>query len=305
VSSTLFWSDANQVALVTNQFTVNGVAADPTTVTLIVTDPTNVVTTYTYGGAGTIDRTSIGAYQQSVACGPNLPGLWSYEWVGTGADNDAAAGTWTVLPLTVGRWYCSLEEVKSRLGKTATDRDFEIQLAVQAAALDIEGFCGRYFWQAPDVRTYVPEDLWVQTTDDIVSVTSLMLDTTGDGIYDTTWTAGTDYVLEVSEQDYNQAASGEARPFSQIRSVGGKWFPFIWPYVHQNRIQVTGVFGWPAVPVPVKNAALMIATDFFKAGEAPFGQAGFAEYGVSKSTSEPMVADMLRRYIKSRRKVGI
>ena len=306
MSSTVYFSDAaNSLVTITNTFTVAGVATDPTAVSLIVTDPTGATTTYTYGGGGSIQRTGVGVYAQTVAS--TTDGLWQYEWEGTGSASSVGAGTWTVLPPKVSQWYCSLEEVKSRLGKTSSDSDFEIEIAVQAAARDIEGFCGRHFWRTPagTTRTYVPEDLWRAQVDDLVAVSALNLDTSGNGVYDTTWVTGTDYVLEVSEQDYNNAASGELRPYTQIRAVSGKWFPFIWPFTHQDRIQVVGTFGWPAVPPIVKQAALLIASDYFKLREAPFGQGGFAEYGVAKSTAEPMIADMLRPYVATRRKIGI
>lgn len=311
MGSTILYSDADQITTTTATFTQGGAVVDPTaaSISLIVTDPQNNQTTYTYGGAGTIQKVSTGVYAQTVASA--IDGLWQAEWKAVAATGvldpgtDVQVFTWTVFPPTAGRWYCSLAEVKSRLGKTTSDSDFEINLAIQAAARDIEGFCGRYFWQGPDTRTYVPEDLWQQTTDDIVSVTSLTLDFNGQGVYDQTWVLGTDFVLEVSERDYNQAASGELRPFTQIRAVNGKFFPFIWPFVHMDRVKVQGTFGWPAVPPMVKQACLLIASDLFKLREAPFGQAGFAEYGVAKSTAEPMIADMLRPYVSSRRKVGV
>lgn len=309
MSSTVYFSDPTN-ALVTIAHTYLNAAGnpvDPTSVSLTVTDPTGTTTTYTYN-PGTIQKTGTGVYAQTITT--TLDGLWQFEWFGTGATPAVpqnSVGTFTVLPPLAGQWYCSLEEVKSRLGKTNNDSDFEIEIAVQAAARDIEGFCGRHFWQsAPGtVRTYIPEDLWRQPIDDLVSISAFSLDTSGNGVYDTPLTLNTDYVLEVSEQDYNNAASGEVRPYTQIRLVNGRFFPFIWPFTHQNRLQVTGVFGWPAVPPIVKQAALLIASDYFKLREAPFGQAGFAEYGVAKSTAEPMIQDMLRPYVASRRKIGI
>ena len=54
----------------------------------------------------------------------------------------------------------------------------------------------------------------------------------------------------------------------------------MWPWSHQDRIQVTGVFGWPAVPLAVKQAALIAAADLFRLKDAPFGVAGFGEFAV-------------------------
>ena len=45
----------------------------------------------------------------------------------------------------------------------------------------------------------------------------------------------------------------------------------MWAWSHQDRIQVTGTWGWPAVPVLVRQASLMLATELFKQKDAPAG----------------------------------
>lgn len=52
---------------------------DPTTVTLIVTNPAGVATTYT--GAG-LDHPSVGHFEKPVVF--NLPGAWQWQWSGVG-----------------------------------------------------------------------------------------------------------------------------------------------------------------------------------------------------------------------------
>ena len=51
---------------------------DPTTVRLRVKDPTGVETDYT-----SPTYVSVGIYTQQIT--PNLTGIWSYRWEGTGA----------------------------------------------------------------------------------------------------------------------------------------------------------------------------------------------------------------------------
>src|SRR5215471_10782249 len=110
MSATVFFSDASEFATLTNVFKVNGVPTDPTTVTLTVTDPTGAVT------IPSPTHPSTGTYTANIAC--TVVGIWTYLWEGTGTASDAIAGTWTVTTTVLGQRYCSVEELKSRLGIT-------------------------------------------------------------------------------------------------------------------------------------------------------------------------------------------
>lgn len=74
-------------------FTVNGVATDPTTVTLNVQDPAGVVTSYTYAGAQ-IAKDSVGNYHYDLNV--VTQGAWLYEFIGTGTCIAASEGSFTV-----------------------------------------------------------------------------------------------------------------------------------------------------------------------------------------------------------------
>lgn len=56
--------------------------ADPTTVTLTVTDPGGVRTTYAYAESE-VTKDSTGVYYRDIPL--VLPGEWSIRWTGTGA----------------------------------------------------------------------------------------------------------------------------------------------------------------------------------------------------------------------------
>jgi hypothetical protein len=297
MSATVFFTDANEFATLQNIFKVNGVPTDPTVVTLTVTDPTGAATT------PSTTHVSTGTYTANVAC--TIAGVWTYLWEGTGTASDAVAGTWTVTGVALNQRYCSVEELKSRLAIPDTGDDFELQLAVESASRSVDEICGRYFWQGPATRTYVPESIWRLPVDDLVSVTTLKADWDGDGIYEQTWTAGTDYALEVGPYRYNTQARGETWPYTIVVAInGGKLFPYVWMWAHLDRIQITGVFGWPAVPSAVKQATLIAAADLFRIKDAPFGVAGFGEFGVVRVQQNPRVLQLLRRYINGAR-VGV
>lgn len=201
--------------------------------------------------------------------------------------------------------YCSVADLKARLGITDTTDDAIITEAVDAASRAVEEITGRYFWNAADTRTYVPQSVTRLPLDDIVSVTSLQVDRDGDGVFEETWTQGADYVLEVSPGRYNPSARGEQWPYTEAVVVtGGKLFPFTWMWSHLNRVQVAGTFGWPAVPSAVVQATLIAAADLFRFKDAQFGVAGFGEFGVVRVGQNTMVKNLLRRYISPQR-VGV
>ena len=304
MSATVFYADPGgaEIATLKNTFSVSGTPTDPTTVSLVVTDPTGAQTTYTYN-PGSITRTGAGAYQQLVPT--TIVGVWSYEWIGTGTASDVVAGTWTAQPLTSNQLYCTVEELKSRLGITDTTDDFEVTLAADGACRAIDEICGRYFWRGTDTRTYEPESIYEQQFDDIVSVSSFKVDFDGDGVYEQTWTQGTDFALTVSPGQHNPAAKGEQWPYTGIQVINtSKFIPFVWPLSHRDRIQITGVFGWPAVPKNVKTASLLAASQIFRIKDAPFGIMGFGDLGVVRVQSMPQVMWLLRRYITGQR-VGV
>ena len=297
----MFFADptGNELATLTNTWEVTGTPTDPSAVSLVVTDPTGAQVTYTYGGSGTITKVSTGVYTLNVQC--LLDGLWSYVWIGTGAASDVVAGTWTVMPETPRNFYTSVEQLKSRLGITDTQDDFELQLAVQSAAAEIQRMTGRFFWNETGVRTYRNTSIYDVEIDDLVSITGLATDQDGDGVYETVWTS-TQYQLEVTEHIYNQQAKGEWWPYTKIQALGvpgGNYLPYVWAWSHQDRTQVTGTFGWLTVPVLVRQASLMLAAEFFKQKDAPAGMmSGLTEY-------TPQIQAMLSRYVRPRIKVGV
>lgn len=73
--------DKGDVVRLTGTFTVDGVATDPTTVTLKVQEPDGTETTYTYALA-TVTKVSTGVYRKDITIDES--GYWYYRWEGTG-----------------------------------------------------------------------------------------------------------------------------------------------------------------------------------------------------------------------------
>jgi hypothetical protein len=331
----VYFNVPDQVVTVTASFTkADGVtAASPVTVVCVVTDPDGTATTYTWSPPATGTNVvyqvpaMMGTFELDLqVLGGSAPaGLWSYVWSGAGGTvaqgAQVTAGSFRVLPLGgpagLGTWYVSKEEVKSRLGiaQSNTADDYELQLAVQGVSDWISQYCGQVFHQLTEARTYAPRSVWEMPVDPFVpgSITSFLLDYTGDGTFDTSWTEGVNYQALRQGESYNPSAFGTPRPHNYIRVLlggpatvaGGQFLPFTWPFTHQDRIRITATWGWQEVPAGVQQAALMMAADLFKTKDAPWGIAGMGELGLVKAQANPWIVELLRPYVNPNRKVGI
>ena len=315
MGATVFFQTAGGNDIATLQMMFNnssGVPTDPTVVTCVITDPTGTATIHTFGGASPADITKLSAGKFQLELGCTITGLWGYEWNGTGSASDVQSGTWTVNPSSIiNQFYTSVEEIKSRLGITDTLSDFELQVAVQAAARAVEQYCGRHFYRVAETRTFVPYDIYELFIPDLVTLTSMACDTSGNGVFDQPWTQNVDFELGYGMWEYNANETGEPRPYNNIRAInavgGGKFFPYTWSFSKLDRIQIVGVWGWPQVPFAVKMATQQLAAELFKLKDAPFGIAGTSEFGMMRIPrgGNPYVANLLCNYVNPRRSVGV
>lgn len=311
MTSTIFYDNVNEIALLTNTFlNSSGTAADPTTVSCVVTDPSGTSVVHTYLGTAPADITKplVGKYNLAVPCSPNLTGvegLWSYEWIGTGTVSDVQPGTWRVFTPSIANFYCGLEELKDRLAITDSNDDFAAQQAIQAASTWVNEYTGTHFYRLTETRTFMPHSIWELNIDPVVTVTALNVDQVGQGTFAEAWTQNVDYQLKVGRDLYNVNALGVQRPYKKVQVLqSGKWFPYTYPYSHLDRVQIIGTWGWPAVPPAVAQATLVLAAQWFKEKDAPFGVVGVNDFGVVKVQSNPWVVELLRPYINVKHKVG-
>jgi len=181
--------------------------------------------------------------------------------------------------LAITNGYCTLAEVKAALRITDTVDDSLLELSIEAASREIDGYCQRYFYSASATRVYNATNAFITETDDIVSVTTLK--TSDDGAtYDTTW-AATDFQLE----PLNGVSSGLTQPYTRVRAVGDYLFPqwsVTGTYSNFAGVQIVGVFGWSTVPTAIKQAAILLAMRQFKRYDSPLGVAGFGDIGVMR-----------------------
>jgi len=164
--------------------------------------------------------------------------------------------------------YCTLADLKAALRVQDSIDDSLLELAIESASREIDGYCERVFYSTSATRVYAPTNIYTVTTDDIISVTTLK--SSSDGVtYDITWQTS-DYQLE----PLNGVAGGLVTPFTRIRATGNYLMPTFSVgtfYELEALIQVVGVFGWSAIPATIRQATVILAMRLFKRLDSPMG----------------------------------
>jgi len=196
--------------------------------------------------------------------------------------------------------YCTDTELQDRLseaGLSTRNRD-AIPAVITSASREVDAFCARAFYQVDTVDAvyYVDAltDREVYLPFDLYAITSVAVDMNDDSTWATALTMSTDYLTE----PLNGISGGLAGwPTESLRGLRRPqcFMPYV-RYHNTPAVKITGKRGWSAVPAPVKQAALIIATETFKLREAPFGVAGFGDFGVVRIKDNPVVARMLEPY---------
>ncbi|OQB25098.1 MAG: hypothetical protein BWY10_02526 [Chloroflexi bacterium ADurb.Bin180] len=188
--------------------------------------------------------------------------------------------------------YATMTELKARLAISDSTDDVMLDNALAAASRWIDLYCGRRFDYTTETRYYTAEEGDLLRVDDLVSVSSLTTDEDEDRTYETTWTTN-DYDLMPAN------AALENRPYTtlEVSPIGSYAFP-----TGAKGVKLVGVFGWPAVPGPVKEATLLLAAGLFKRKDAIFGVLGTVDTGMVRIAGlDAQVQQMLMPY----RKVGV
>ena len=153
--------------------------------------------------------------------------------------------------------YATLADVKAALRITDTVDDSLLELSIEAASREIDGFTERVFTSSTATRIYRPTDVFTVFVDDLQSITTLKTDSDGSGVFDVTWET-TDYQLN----PLNGIAGGITTPYTQVRAIGEYLFPIYEPRnVNSNEasVQIAGVWGWPSVPTAVRQSCIILS----------------------------------------------
>ena len=205
--------------------------------------------------------------------------------------------------MAITNGYCSLADVKAAARITDSIDDTLLELSIESASREIDSYTERVFYSTggtPVARVYIPQDIYLVETDDIISVTSIKSDSAGDGTFDVTWTVS-DFQLE----PLNGRAGGIDTPATRIRAIGDYLWPVYEPRnVNSNQasVQVTGVFGFATVPTAVRQATILSALRQYKRYESPTGVLGFSDIGAVRvgTKLDPDVERLIQPYRKVR-----
>jgi hypothetical protein len=237
---------------------VDGAPTDAT-VSLTVTRPDGTTTSPTVAHPGT------GRYVGTFAATQN--GTHTYRWQASGAAVAVDTGTFEV-----GTTYCGLGELKSSLDIDADDatQDEPLRRAIEAASQAIDDYTGTTFGVAAGAtaRTYRTNNPYAVWVDAFVDTTGLVVEYGTDGTFPTAVAAG-----DVVTWPHNAAVRG--RHFSRLDIPTG-----VLPTRNlRPTVRVTARWGWPTVPAPVAQAALLKAARLYRRKDAPEGIGGGADYG--------------------------
>lgn len=215
--------------------------------------------------------------------------------------------------MAIGDPYATVDELTSYLFKQQESKATvlyadDLASALASASQDLEQFCGRQFNQqiTPTARVYEPESLKRAFVDDFYTTSGLIIetDTGGTGNFDQLW----DPSLDVELFPTNGVVSGvPGWPFNELRACRGLYFPKYAPNPYRRKaiVRVTASWGWEVVPAPVHQACLIMAAETWKLRDAPFGVAGFTQFGGAvRVRQNPMAASKLQKYALDGVQVG-
>lgn len=182
--------------------------------------------------------------------------------------------------MAVVNGYCTVEQVRAEL-KDADGRLDEplLEKAVNAASRAVDDWTGRRFWRddTASARRLRPSSRFRAEIPDVSTLAGLIVETDGaqNGTW-AAWTLDTDFEIEPEDAD----ANGPAYAWWELVAIDSKGFTL----ARRKTLRVTARWGWSAVPDQVEEATILRAVALFRRKEAPFGVAGFGEFGAVRIT---------------------
>lgn len=193
--------------------------------------------------------------------------------------------------MAITNGYCTLVEIKAALRLNDNTDDTLLENAVEGASRRVDGYTGRWFYKTTSTALgHFALDAYNVPTRDIANTTvTVKTDDNGDGVYETTWTQGTDYQL------YPLVAALDGLPYNRVVAVGAKSYPiFLSP--SKPLIEITAEYGWNAVPDDIREATILLAMRGFARLNAALGVVGFADMAIQVRAVDPDVRDLLNPF---------
>lgn len=156
--------------------------------------------------------------------------------------------------------YATAAEYRARVNKTDTGDDTAILAQATAVSRYIDNKLRRFFTQDATATPRYYEGFQEKRiqVDDIASTTNLAVKIDLDGDYAFTTSNET---LTLNDHfflwPYNAAKGSEAWPWTHLEVVSNNAIFTVWPK-QARAVEVTAIFGWPAVPAAIKEATVSL-----------------------------------------------
>lgn len=198
--------------------------------------------------------------------------------------------------MAITNGYATLAETKAALRISDAIDDTLLEMAIESASRLIDGYAARNFYSSGSAtRYYVADTEFVVQVDDLANGTvTVRSSEQGNGQFDVTWNTD-DYQLE----PLNAVLDGQAWPYTSIRAIGD----YLWPIEGgEALVQITGTWGWPSVPIAIKQACIIQASRIYKRLDSPLGVAGFGDLGAIRVSRnlDPDVEQLVMPYKRMR-----
>jgi hypothetical protein len=192
--------------------------------------------------------------------------------------------------MAITNGYATLSETKAALRITDSVDDSLLEMAIESASRLIDGYTYRYFYNAGTAtRDFVASDSYLTIIDDLISLSELKTTDEIGSVYVTWGTA--DYQL----RPVNGKQDGLNVPYTSILSTDDLLFNILG---EQALVRVTGVWGWSAVPIAIKQATIIQSSRIYKRLDSPLGVAGFGDLGAIRvgRSLDPDVEQLVMPY---------
>ena len=258
-----------------------GAAIDPTTVSIDVTTPDLVVTTYTY--PANITKTSVGNYNFLYPI--TQAGDHSYRWYSTGTGQTAFNGSFYVQPVAPPG-LVSLTEAKEWLGISDNTQDGLITRLIQAASRAVGNYLNRpTLFSQSYVETYDGTNSRVLCPINfpITAVTSLTIDG-----------AAVSQVTDMLSDGYRVTPTNLVMNGSRRFTAG------------RGNVAITYTAGYATIPDDMQQACLMTLQSMVQAQtvDTTVSSESTAGYSVSyRATGAGRVTEDAKELLKTYRRV--
>lgn len=190
--------------------------------------------------------------------------------------------------------YATLADLRSWLSIDDSWDDGTLAATLSAAESAVEAHCGQMFSSVTATRLFVPDDALVlylaQSPVAVSAGLSISMDADNNGTYETS-VLSTSWLLEPLN---GLGPTGETGwPYTRIRLVDGtSWVASEWG---RPTVQITGQWGWAAVPEAVRQATLIGAAWLWSQKASPTG-VQMTEFGPMTIRSMPQAERLLAPY---------